>query len=100
MSLIQKLPLAKDNFFVDFTAQLGALETISNPTASAFDQTLNQDATSIFIGTPSPVVSGNKAIFWYQGGSPGHTYVVSVTVQTSLNRILEGTVVFEVVPNI
>lgn len=86
---IVKTPTIVDNYFVDFAAQLGVGETLTNPRVTAFDVTAGRDVTTDMIGTPAPAVSGTQVIFWYKGGTANHNYFFAVVADTSAGRTLE-----------
>lgn len=92
MPTIVKTPSMKDSYYVDFVNQLGATETLSTVTVTAFIEANGADATADLIATPAPQISGTQVIFWYQAGLPGVQYIIAVKVTTSLNRELEGDV--------
>lgn len=71
------------------------------PRVTAFDKTLGADASAAIVASsPAPSINGSKVTFWYQGGDVGRSYVISVEVQTSAGRTLEGDVDLTVVSEI
>lgn len=92
MATIIKTPSIKDTYYVDFVNQLGASETISSVTVTAFNAFTFADQSSDIITTPAPAIEGTQVIFWYNGGVAGQRYVIAVKIVTSLSRNLEGDV--------
>lgn len=99
MNPIYKLPLTKDNYYIDFVNLLGGGEALQGtPTVTAFDQNIEADATNEFISeSPAPAINSTQVVFWYQAGQVDHNYLVSVSIGTTAGRTLEGAVIFQVV---
>ncbi len=93
MALIIKMPLEIENYSLDFSARLGAGETITLVSVTSVNMATGASSTSEIVAvTPAATVSGTEVIFWYQGGVVGEEHIITVEVTTSLGRTLEETV--------
>jgi len=95
---IYKCPFEQYAVSLDFSADLGAGNTIASLSAVTATNNLTQaDSTAEVVApTPAPTISGTAAIFDVMGGAVGETHTISVRVVSSSGEKYQGDITLRV----
>ena len=98
---IYKYPFEQFAVSLDFTADLGAGNTIASVSAvSAVSNLTGQGSTAeVIAATPAPAISssGTAVVFEVSGGVVGETHTISVQVVSSIGEKYQGDVTLRIV---
>jgi hypothetical protein len=96
---VYKTPYEQFAVSLDFTADIGAGNSIASITAvtATSDLTRLDSTEEVIASSPVPAISGTAVIFTVTGGAVGERHTVSVQIVSSIGEKYQGDITLEIV---